>query len=125
MDMSKNKSRKMKRYADQEKYFAFLLYLFNRSTAIEFDLKEKVDENGKVLKEAKHVWSSFYNQIDYSLLRRDRNLTKDFVEFVKDSEYKKDTRLYLSDEDREAAAQRRAEEVACEIEQFIHRMNKN
>lgn len=87
MGMSKNKRRKIKKYADTEKYYDYLYNLFLDHSRLESVIVR--NEEGNPVKgsnggiKLKNVWRSFFNQIDYSLLRKDRDMLNGFVGYVK------------------------------------------
>jgi hypothetical protein len=110
MQISKNQLRKVKKYASNRRYFDYLLMLFKQATAIETELKEQVDLKGNLINERKKVWTSFYNQLDYSLLRKDRNLTTDFINYLANNE--------------DASGKEYARMIAIEIENYITKINK-
>ena len=106
MSMSKNQRRKIERYADPERYYAYLYNILTKGARGEAFLifrdedgeetkrerlkdietadktaSEKADEGHIV--ELKKVLSTFKNQLDYSLMRKDRDMLNGFVEYVR------------------------------------------
>ena len=120
MKISKNQKRKMTRYSDSERYYRYLLDLFDKSKAMETKLIKKGADDLEVRK----VWTSFYNQVDYSLLRNDRHLTTEFIDFVREYEFKYGQNFSASLQEKKALSEERAQQVFIEIQEFIKKLQR-